>query len=125
MHLGLHIKMARISKGLTQEELADKINKTRPLISSIEQTGKVNYFTLQKICEVLNVDLNELQNAVKENKGFYKTRGTAEQSERIKFLEQQIEHLNQIISSQKELIEMYKSQYSVSHKTPIDKDKNH
>jgi transcriptional regulator with XRE-family HTH domain len=56
MHKGLKIKLARISKGLTQEELAEKIDKTRPLVSSIEQSGQGNYYTLKKICEVLELD---------------------------------------------------------------------
>jgi len=46
MHLGKKIKLARVSKSLTQQELADLIHKTRPLISHIEQTGKVNPYTL-------------------------------------------------------------------------------
>jgi transcriptional regulator with XRE-family HTH domain len=64
MHLGLRIKLVRISKGLKQEELAEKINKTRPLISNIEQTGKANHYTLKKICEVLDLDINDLESSV-------------------------------------------------------------
>lgn len=61
MHLGLKIKIARIAKGLTQEDLAVQVNKTRPLISHIEQTGKVNIYTLHKICEVLGTTPEDLQ----------------------------------------------------------------
>lgn len=61
MHIGLRVKIARISKGLKQDELAERINKTRPLISRIEQTGKVSHYTLKKICEVLEQDINEIE----------------------------------------------------------------
>jgi transcriptional regulator with XRE-family HTH domain len=46
MHIGLQIKLARIAKGLTQQELAERIFRTRPLISYIEQKGEVNDKTL-------------------------------------------------------------------------------
>jgi transcriptional regulator with XRE-family HTH domain len=41
MHTGKKIKLLRNIKNITQEELAEKINKTRALVSHIEKTGKV------------------------------------------------------------------------------------
>ena len=107
MHLGFKIKVARIAKGFTQQDLADKINKTRPLISHIEQTGKVNSYTLTKICKALQIDTFTLENMVNEkgmpyfsgkegDPGFYK--------EEIKRLNGEIELLKELISSQKEVI---------------------
>lgn len=61
MHLGLKIKVARVSKRLTQQDLADKINKTRPLVSYIEQTGKANYYTLRAICDALDLSFDDLE----------------------------------------------------------------
>lgn len=66
MHLGLKIKVARLSKGFSQKELAEKINKTRPLISYIEQTGHVNTYTLTAISEVLGISLDGIENIVNE-----------------------------------------------------------
>jgi transcriptional regulator with XRE-family HTH domain len=58
MHIGLKIKLARIAKGFTQQDLADKIFKTRPLVSHIEQTGNVNSKTLEEIKKVLDIRRN-------------------------------------------------------------------
>ena len=55
MHIGLQIKLARIAKGLTQQELAERIFKARPLISHIEQKGEVNERTLADIKKVLDM----------------------------------------------------------------------
>jgi transcriptional regulator with XRE-family HTH domain len=67
MHIGTQIKLARITKHLTQQELADLIFKTRPLISHIEQKGEVNEKTLADIKKVLEMP--------EENKDFTKSFG--------------------------------------------------
>ena len=56
MSLGKKIRVARVIAGLTQEELARKVHKTRPLISLIERDGKGNPDTINKILEVLNIN---------------------------------------------------------------------
>lgn len=61
MQTGKKIKVLRAMRGLTQEELAEKINKTRPLISSIEQTGKVNHHTLVAILKALQITPEEFE----------------------------------------------------------------
>jgi transcriptional regulator with XRE-family HTH domain len=98
MHIGVKIKIARITKGLTQEELASKINKTRPLVSHVEQTGKVNVHTLKKICSVLGTDINELQNSEAGEPR------TAYSKEEVKRLKEEIALLKELVSSQKEII---------------------
>ena len=104
MHLGLKLKLARVSKGLTQQDLADKINKTRPLISHIEQTGKVNYYTLRTICDVLDIDPDDIDETA---------RIAAEPSDaieiialknEIRILKQENQMLKEYISEQKQLI---------------------
>ena len=55
MHIGLQIKLARIAKGLTQQELAERIFKARPLISHIEQKGEVNERTLADIKKLYGI----------------------------------------------------------------------
>jgi transcriptional regulator with XRE-family HTH domain len=102
MHLGLRIKIARISKGITQEQLAEQINKTRPLISSIEQTGKANYYTLKRICEVLTLDIEEINNEQNESDfGLSKNR---KQTEQLKQFEKEIHQLQMLTKSQADLI---------------------
>ncbi|MEG0296982.1 MAG: helix-turn-helix transcriptional regulator [Clostridium sp.] len=58
---GLKIKLARVEKGLTQDELAKAIGITRQTISLIEK-GKYNP-TIKlclDMCKVLNKSLDEL-----------------------------------------------------------------
>jgi transcriptional regulator with XRE-family HTH domain len=116
MHIGLKIKLARIAKGLTQQDLAERIFRTRPLISYIEQKGEVNDKTLEEIKKVL--DMTEHQNVVNEPLEHYGSHHNAQQ----KFLQQEIEHLlrevellrsenevlRQLADSQKQLIEKLK-----------------
>lgn len=51
--LGVMIKIARLEKGLTQEELADKCGTTKSYISKIENNIKeVRISTLERIVEI-------------------------------------------------------------------------
>lgn len=110
MHLGLKIKLARVAKGYTQQDLAEKINKTRPLISHIEQTGKVNYYTLKTICDVLEItpeDLDETARLVSEPlEGFEITSLKNE----IRLLRQENQMLKEHIGEQKQLIKSLQQQ---------------
>lgn len=101
MHAGTKIKIARISKSLSQQELADKVNKTRPLISSIEQTGKGSFHTIKKICDVLGIDFNDLES----NDAFPANEGKIrELNLEIIQLKKDNERLQDLVNSQKELI---------------------
>lgn len=58
---GFNVKIARMKKGLTQEQLADLMNIHLTYIAKIE-TGKIN-MSLGKILEiakVLDIDINKL-----------------------------------------------------------------
>lgn len=63
--LGLNIKIARIKKGVSQEELADLVNTSRTTISMIE-TARQNPTILKviDIAKVLDIDINELVKSV-------------------------------------------------------------
>jgi len=63
--LGLNIKIARIKRGISQEELAERINTSRTTISMIE-TARQNPTILKviDIANVLNLDINELVESV-------------------------------------------------------------
>ncbi|MBK9330093.1 MAG: helix-turn-helix domain-containing protein [Sphingobacteriales bacterium] len=114
MHIGLQIKLARIAKGLTQQELAERIFKTRPLVSHIEQRGEVNEKTLADIRKIL--DMSEQNNPVSKDSVGY------DANVQQKFLQQEVEHLlreiellksenevlRQLADTQKQLIERLK-----------------
>lgn len=58
---GLNVKIARLKKGLTQEQLAELMNIHLTYIARIE-TGKIN-MSLAKVLELantLNIDINKL-----------------------------------------------------------------
>ncbi len=61
MHLGKIIKKLRIHAELTQQQLAESIGKTKALVSHIENTGKVNYYTLQQIATALHTSVDFIQ----------------------------------------------------------------
>ncbi|MDR1168776.1 MAG: helix-turn-helix transcriptional regulator [Heliobacteriaceae bacterium] len=63
--LGLNIKIARLKKEISQEELADRINTSRTTISMIE-TARQNPTILKviDIAKTLGVDINELTKTV-------------------------------------------------------------
>lgn len=107
MHLGVKIKVLRLSKGLSQQELADKVNKTRPLISHIEQKGKVNAETLKLICKALGVSLSDLENLVNEPEKINNADASALQKE-IQQLRKENEVLLDLVESQKQVIALLK-----------------
>jgi len=59
--LGLKVKEFRLSKNMTQMELAHKLGKDHPSINKLEN-GKVNpsYIFLLEVCEGLEIDIKEL-----------------------------------------------------------------
>lgn len=61
-HLGQKIKRLRAYRGMTQEDLARSLGKTRSLVSFFERTGNINKYTLQEISQLLNTTPEELEN---------------------------------------------------------------
>ena|SRR5438477_3589343 len=113
MHIGKKIKTLRGLRGLTQDDLAEKINKTRAMISFIEQTGKVNHYTLKTILKVLNVTEHDLETFdVKrillhepDRSADYKTEIGALR-EKMEALTRENEMLKELVLSQKRIIGM-------------------
>ena len=66
--LGKHLKALRISRQLSQEEMADKAEVDRTLVSRIERgVANPSLMTLSVICFVLDISLSELMGPVKKN----------------------------------------------------------
>lgn len=59
-HVGIKIKRLRGFRGLTQQELADAVGKTRSLISYYERSGNINRYVLKEIADVLQITPQEL-----------------------------------------------------------------
>ncbi|PZF73965.1 helix-turn-helix domain-containing protein [Taibaiella soli] len=61
MHIGKKVKRIRAFRGLTQQDLANAIGKTRSLISHLERTGEVSKYTLKEIADVLQISVELLE----------------------------------------------------------------
>jgi transcriptional regulator with XRE-family HTH domain len=65
--VGKRVKTARKNAGLTQEQLAEKIDKTVETVSNIERGIKLpRLATLEDLRKALNVKLSELVDVVVE-----------------------------------------------------------
>jgi len=97
--------------------LAELIGKTRPLISSIEQTGKGSIHTLRKICEVLDIEMDMLENDAHEPESYYKSGSKAKQLENeIDQLKKDNDLLRDLVQSQKDLIGELKEKLAKRYK---------
>ncbi|MEQ1552805.1 MAG: helix-turn-helix transcriptional regulator [Ferruginibacter sp.] len=61
MHIGKAIKNLRQLAELSQQQVASAIGKTKGLICQIEKTGKINYYTLAKIADVLKTTPQKIE----------------------------------------------------------------
>ncbi len=65
INLGKHIRELRLKKGISQEELAFKINSARNFIGSIERAEKApTIVTLHRIARALNIKLSDLVSGI-------------------------------------------------------------
>jgi len=111
MHIGKRIKLARVARGWTQEDLAQKIGKTRPLISHIEKTGEASGLTLRLIYEALEISSTGDEPNVLEKSGIF-TKGQPGANEyyrqEIDRLKHEIDLLLQVHDAQIEVITRFK-----------------
>jgi transcriptional regulator with XRE-family HTH domain len=109
MHIGKQIRQARRAAGYTQEELAGLINKTRPLISHIETSGKINSHTLSAIAKVLDLSPYETgENLLDYQKDNSAKKEKALQEKFISSLLEEIKTLKELVTTQREMISMLK-----------------
>jgi transcriptional regulator with XRE-family HTH domain len=104
--LGQKIKRLRAYRGLTQEDLARSLGKTRSLVSFFERTGNINKYTLQEISTLLNTTPDELENGISlaeepESNGY---QHNSEDSKIIHQLQQEIIFLKETINHQWQLL---------------------
>ncbi len=115
MQTGKKIKLLRAIKGLSQEQLADKIGRTRALISHVEQTGKVNYDTLTLILKVLSISKQEFDDFEQDNLKLNATKEYQSVTKEMQTLQDRLEScqkentiLKELVETQKDLIAMLK-----------------
>lgn len=100
-----------MTKGMSQQELADKIEKTRPLVSHIEQTGQVSQATLIKIGKALGMDTERIETINDNQSGYYSSKQRDELYEKeISLLRDEIRFLKDLVQSQKEIISVLRMQ---------------
>lgn len=63
--IGINIKIARVLKGFTQEQVAEQLNKSTNFISLIERgkTG-IGIKTIIDICNILDIEPNSIFNGL-------------------------------------------------------------
>lgn len=104
---GKKIKVLRSYKGISQAELAQKINKTRALVSHVEQTGKVNHTTLIEILKVLNITFEDFENfELKNYKGISNTNDLSLLRKEFENCQKEKDLLKEIVEHQKKIIQM-------------------
>jgi transcriptional regulator with XRE-family HTH domain len=115
MHTGKKIKLFRNLKGISQEQLAEKIGRTRALVSHIEQTSKVNYDTLMLILNYFNLtkqefdDFEQSQFKINKIKEYKLTEQSINQlQEKLENYQKENTILKELIESQKEMIVILK-----------------
>ena len=70
--IGERLKQARISKNLTQENLAEKLDVSVAFLSRIERGSSfINLKRLNQICSILNVTEGEILNGVSKESHSY------------------------------------------------------
>ena len=70
-HIGTKVKRVRAYKGMTQEDLAKAIGKTRSLVSHFERSGSINKYTLKEIADALDTDIATLESTGNSVPDFY------------------------------------------------------
>ena len=115
MHTGQKIRLLRRLREMSQEELADKINKTRALVSHIEQSGKVNHYTLLAILKTFKISEDDLEQfkgnnlsqvAEPDGQKAYNKNAMAALKKQLLDCQKENKILNELVESQKRVIAM-------------------
>lgn len=103
MHIGNNIKKIRQLKGYSQQGIADKICKTRALVSFIETTGNVNQHTLTLFAKVFKMSVEDIE-LFETNHISNSTLQRMEKENRD--LKKENEMLKELVDSQRKIIEL-------------------
>jgi len=105
-HIGQTIKKLRLLSGLNQVQLADMIGKTRGMVSHIEVSGKVNYYTLKQIAEALGTSAQYIESYHENDDGIsgMTVKNTPVHTPNQEALQNENKLLKEIIAYQRKLI---------------------
>jgi len=104
-HLGQKIKRLRAFRGMTQEDLAHALGKTRSLISFLERTGNINKYTLQEVCSILKTTPEELEaESIFDGGKSPSNEATVKNPELLEQLKEENKFLKETISNQWQLL---------------------
>lgn len=116
MQTGKKIKLLRNIIGLSQKELADKIGRTRALVSHIEQTGKINHSTLLSILKVFNMDMHAFENFESHHAKPHSLKEKLQEENTATLLQERLDSyqkenkvLKELVESQKEIISILRN----------------
>jgi transcriptional regulator with XRE-family HTH domain len=101
VHIGHKIKQLRTLKGINQQELADKVFKTRALVSYIENTGKINHHTLQLFAKVFKMTIEELEDFEMDMVSITKSKKVAQENNELR---KENLVLKELVESQRKII---------------------
>lgn len=112
MKLGVKIKVARVAKGWSQQNLADEVFVSRGLIGHIEQRNEGAPETLKKIEKALGIKLLNEAGEIEETVLDYQSaeKQVGELKKQVETLERQILTLVDLIDKKDKAIERLKSQ---------------
>jgi transcriptional regulator with XRE-family HTH domain len=106
------IRMLRLQKGLSQQNIADELNLTVAAYSNIERgiTG-INLERLYQLSEIFNLTISEILNdppILKEESSYDKSNTTSLQ---VSILSQQLNNLQQQVNTLQQEMQLIKSKF--------------
>ena len=95
------IKKQRLIKGLTQQQIAKKLEISVPTYSRIESgKTKLNFNFLKKICEALEIDYQDVLSSVIPTSS---SKEIEQIKEEMLFIHEQLNRLNDLMEKQQEI----------------------
>lgn len=92
--LGARIRSLRESKGLTQEQVAEKMNCTRQKYARIEKgLIDISYASITSIADILEVEPNDITsavNSIEEKQPMFRKNGTSTNEDKFEFINEMI-----------------------------------
>jgi transcriptional regulator with XRE-family HTH domain len=116
MHIGEKIKLIRKLQGLTQDQIAEKIHRTRNLVTQIEKTGEGHPNTIANICKALKIKPDQLESFDEKSIRQFIAGKTEPDVKEVESLKRELELLKDLVKSKQDQINMLQEELSVYKK---------